>query len=352
MSKASAVTQDDINAIAIDFMAQGQIPSINLVQSELKKRHGFAGGTQVVTRMIAAWKENAAKALSQKVRPGIPEELSTISDKLVALAMDHASNLLISETEEIRKSGEEYKAECDVLISQANAETMRLQSQYDLKESHLTVALEKVSSLEATVIDRDAAIHSLSNEMNLFRDQALKSAGVIEQLKDESVQVGIANAGMLAKLSNDHAVEIKDLKLSSAAEIERVEQKYLGLIRQERDAIADDRKRLYLEIDSRRTEMKQQATKDALILESQKREVDAARKMELELRKEAQNLRERNAFLEGSFKSMEAEVEKAREMVHAISSQNAILISKIEAANANANANAENTDLKTNLNKP
>jgi Plasmid replication region DNA-binding N-term len=329
MAKPSSVTQADVDAIAITFMAQGISPSVNLVQSELKRIKGASGGTAVVTRLLQAWKEAVASSLTPKVRPGVPEDMAKLSDQIVNLALDHANELFAQERQNVAEQTQLYKTECDAAVSKvqeslatANASIAKANSVIDSLNVENMGLLSKNQELQAT------SDHLVTKLDEVRRSLALEAQSN-QALREQSIRETAAHEAALAKAISDSAEHISTVNIQHAQKLLEVHsgyttqiaflnEKHLASIANETSLRERDNKRLMHDIDALRVQLANANKKISSDADSYAAQTAVVKRALEQSNLENNVLVQRVAFLEGNIQAHQASTAQIQKTLDAL----------------------------------
>lgn len=315
MPKPSAISQEDVNAIAVSLLSKGLSPTVNLVQAELKKRLGTSGGTQVVTRLIANWRETTAKSLGATVRPGVPESLSSLADRFVTEAFKHTSEMFSEDAASQKRALTLYKAECDAQVVSAQEKAVHVQDLLAQETESLRIAEAKITTLDASLDGLTILLREVTGDRDLLRTLNAKNATTLEEVREQASSAQELHARVQRETAQAHTTEMASIRTTHLDEIKQLMQAHAHAMNKERHENSEERKRSLVAIDTARVETKRQVAVAMATVTSQTQEIDRLKGIieakntgAIEQQRTEQDLREKNAFLNGSIETMKLEL--------------------------------------------
>lgn len=297
MSKVSNITQKDVNEIALNLLSKGSLPSINLVQAELKRTIGYSGGSVVITRFLQNWKLETANLLTAKEQPSLPSNLSAIAENLIKFAMDGAENEFLKEkkiiSEILETERAAFQSDKNNLIERLQnsenklAENSKFLEARILEIENLNFRSEQDNLLLDRIEKEHAELIKKNNELRHEFDlqKARTELAIISKEKEHQAKVHEIESQkdkLLLDQSQSHANKVEFLKATHKAEIEK-----------ERESSAKEKKRLYLELDAVRQQLLtlQNATseKTNFLNEKLRKLEESSIRLEIDLQNERQN---------------------------------------------------------------
>lgn len=237
MAKETAVPRDLVFQIAAECLARDENPSVVTIQRELSKRVGISGGTNVVSRMLSEWREMVASRLmpGQRVRAGVPEELTEMADRMSDLVFELA----------LRKAEETYAND------HAALEKERQELQGEMAQVRAGAA-ETLRQMEDLKRELDLTLASLGDERS-------RAAVVLSKLEAAMQHEGELKAEIATRNERITHLEADKERLQSnhAHQLAEENARYLSALEAERMAWQGERRHLHEQTDRLRQASKE-----------------------------------------------------------------------------------------------
>lgn len=310
MPKETAVPSELVFQIASECLARDENPTVVAIQRELVKRLGISGGTQVVSRMLTAWREMAASKLipNQRIRPGVPEELVEIADRM----SDQLYEVAIRKAEE---SFSEARADLEAQRQSIQAEIERVQAD----------AAETARLMEETKRDLSTTADALGQEQS--RAAVLESKLEASLVYEGELKADIAKLN--ERISNLEA-DKERLQTDHARQLAEENARYLAALEAERTAWKGERQHLHEQTDRLRQASKEREADLEKQLASQTGFADSYRQQAMLANQSAGKWQGQAESLQGQVEGLRGQVETLQKQVADLAEAKARAEAKVE----------------------
>lgn len=298
MARSSSVTFEAVEQICFQLLSMGENPSFNLVYAEL----GNKGSSEIVQRYIDQWRRDTGTAFfRQRSVPGMPDELVTSTDRLMAkvwsLALQHADQIFASQRQMLEQERESVLA--------------RLQTAQDRisqLEAEVTQAAARIDSFNQGIQARDTSIADLRNQALEFLRQREGLETRVKVLED--------------------AAEVREQKFAAESDrltrlLQNDRDRYNASLKEEQERNAQDRELLMKQVEQVRQEkvaeimtMRQQLANREEREAKQREQMEEAKAALREAMSRTRQIETSLAAAEGRIERLQAQLKVASEAAH------------------------------------
>lgn len=219
MAKPSAVPQDLVFTIAAELLARDENPTTASVQQELTRRIGAPGGTAVVSRMVSAWRADAAAKLSpnRRVRPDTPEVIVALADQLADQMHVFAFEQARASFEKDREALEEERAAMTAEVEQVKTHAAEVAAQ-------LQEAQGRLEREQALLTEEKTRTAGLASKVDMLVEREAELRAQLAELSERNE----AKGREIAQIQSEHARQSSEAEARHAASLEAERKVWQG----------------------------------------------------------------------------------------------------------------------------